>query len=86
MSEKNGTVKSLDDMDVMAFARKNFREASVDRLKKHEVAEGQMLYRLGDDQDDDLLHLMITSEGAYTAYAPDDSGAMKKVDSGTFPA
>lgn len=84
MSETNGTVLSLDDMDVMAFAKKNFREASVDRLRKHEVTEGQTLYRLGNDQDDDVLHLMITSEGNYMAYKPDDSGAMKKFDQGEF--
>lgn len=86
MSEKNGTVKALDDMDVMAFAKRHFKDVSVDRLKKHEVAEGQMLYRLGNGQEDDVVHLMITSEGSYTAYAPDDSGAMKKFDTGIFKA
>ena len=84
MNEKNGTVLPFDDMDVMAFANKNFKEALVDRLKKHEVDEGKMLYRLGNGQDDDILHITIDSEGSYTSYAPNIYGAMKKVSSGVF--
>lgn len=82
MSETNGTAKSLDDMDVMAFAKKSFKDTPVDRFKKHEVTEGSVLYRFGNGADDDVLHMMVTSEGDYIAYKEDESGAMKKFDQG----
>lgn len=86
MSEKTGTVLSLDDMDVMAFAKSNFRDAKVDRMKKHEISEDKVLYRMGNAQDDDVLHLMIETGGAYTAYGPNEQGAMKSIGTGQFKA
>lgn len=82
MNKTNGNAMALDDMDVMAFAKNNFKDLYVDRFKKHEVTEGNVLYRFGNDKDDDVFHMMVTSERDYMAYREDDSGAMKKFEQG----
>lgn len=74
----------FDDNEIAVFAKSKFPDIKFDHIKRHDVDDTHRLYRIGQDEEDDLLHLLVDSEGNYQAYLPNNCGAMRNVDSGSI--
>lgn len=73
------------DNDVVSFAKTTFSHIKFDHMRRHDVDDNFRLFRFGNGEEDDLLHLLVDREGSYMAYVPTLSGSMKASGSGKIP-
>lgn len=79
-----GSSVLFDDNEIAVFAKSQFPDVNFDHVKRHDVDDTHRLYRMGQGDEDDLLHLLVDPAGQYMAYLPNLSGAMKNVGSGSI--